>query len=151
MAGDFVGEDKTDFKPAPENEYGLPGVFLEGKIGCRGRIVVDVRKFLEILEPLEGGDAMVETRFYRYNVFVQGLDNIFRYDNAHSYASHPDAHHKHRFDFQTGEELSHIPAWVGAYRWPHLNAVINEAWSWWLDNRSQLPDPDGFPRLGARK
>jgi hypothetical protein len=152
LAGDFVHEDTTDFEPAPEGEYDVPGILLMGEIGCRGRIVIAVRKFLEILER-RSRDAIVETRFYRYNVSVRGVGNIFRYDNGHPgflYPGHYDSHHKHVWDFQTGEELPHSPMWIDAHQWPLLNRVIDEAAAWRRNNLSILPDPDRFPELSVR-
>jgi hypothetical protein len=151
-AADFVHEDTTDFTSAPEDEYVTAGILLAGEIGCRGRIVIAVRKFLEIVEPSDG-DAVVETRIYRYNVSIRGSGNIFRYDNGHPhtlYPDHHDPHHKHLFDWQTGEELPDSPVWVGRDRWPHLSGVIDEARDWYLSNRSALPDPDAFPELNLR-
>ena len=156
MDGHFVVEDTiTDVEPASEEEYGTAGFLLQGQIGCRGRIVIAVRKFLEILELLEDGDVMIETRFYRYNVRVQGMGrrrgNIFRYDNVHPglYPGHHDPHHVHWFDFRTGDQLAGSPEWVGAYGWPRLSVVVNRARDWYLDHRDELPDPDGLPKLGT--
>jgi len=131
-AGDFVHQDGVRLRSAPEGAYDRPSVLLEGEIGCRGQIVITVRKRLEILERLDG-DAIVETRSYSYNVSLRGEDNVFRYDNGHPdflYPGHRDAHHKHVYDLQTGEEVSGSPIWVGADGWPHLSDVIDEARDW---------------------
>lgn len=153
--GDFVAEDRTAFTRAPEDEYRRPGVFLQGGIACFGNLVVTVHKFLEILSDPDEENPLVETRFYKYNLSVRGYDTVFRYDNDHPWFLHPghhDPHHRHEFDWRAGKELkSRSPEWIGAARWPHLNAVINEARDWYHLNRHELPEPDAIPDVsGAR-
>jgi len=147
-SGDFVGRDNVDSRPVVSR--GRAGILLRGEIGCRGRIVIGVEKFLEILERLDG-DAIVETRWYTYNVRVRGKHNIFRYDNQHPeylHIGHHDEHHKHVFDSETGEELGTV--WISSDGWPHLSEVIDEARDWRHHNISTLSDPNGFPELAKR-
>jgi hypothetical protein len=146
MAGDFVGEDGTVFRPV------RGGILLQGGIACRGNLVISVKKFLEILSRQDDLDPWVETRVYKYNVSVRGLGNVFRYDNEHPYwiyPEHHDPHHKHIFDWRAGAELPDSPVWVGANDWPHLNAVIEETRGWYYNNRDALPDPDAFPSVDS--
>lgn len=155
MRGDFVGEDGTKFRNAPEDEYGKPGIVLQGGIACLGNLVLSVNKFLEILSDSGADNPMVETRIYKYNVSVQGYNTLFRYDNEHPsflHPGHPDPHHKHLFDWKTGREFSPpSPVWVGADDWPPLNRVIDEAREWYYSNRHELPKPEAFPDVrGAR-
>lgn len=155
MHGDFVGDDKTRFRDARQDEYRTPGVVLQGGIACLGNLVLTVNKFLEILSDPDDDDPMVETRFYKYNLSVRGYDTVFRYDNEHPWFLHPghnDPHHKHWFDWRAGRELRPLsPVWIGADGWPHLHKVIEEAREWYYMNRHLLPEPDAFPDVsGAR-
>jgi len=88
-----------------------------------------VKKQLEV-----NANGQVRTFDYRYHAGVVGpIDRpIFRYDNAHVYEieSHPDAHHRHRFDPVTWQEIE-PPEWVGYDRWPHLDEVVRELMAWW--------------------
>jgi hypothetical protein len=149
---------ETNFEDAEQAEYGVPGVLLIGEIGCRGKIVIAVRKFLEILGGADDPDPMVETSLYSYQVVVRGVGrdkgSVFRWDNDHPYwlhPGHPDPHHKHLFDWRTGDELkdppTYSPQWVGADDWPHLNEVIEQARNWYHANSAELPYPNGFPTL----
>lgn len=142
--GGFVGDDTLSFDPRAESE-----IVLAGEIACLGRIVVDVFKVLEVLEG-EGADAMVQTLFYSYNVFLRGGNNILRYDNLHPRKDHPDDHHKHTYDWKTGEQLPDSPVWIGAEEWPTLGEVLREAQSWYYEHRERLEGAEEFPSLGAR-
>jgi len=146
-ASGFVGPDDLSFVEVPG-----AGFFLVGEVACKGRIVVSVEKFLTLLEG-EGVAAMVQTEWYSYNAFVRGWHNILRYDNQHPhelYPGHLDEHHRHTFDWQTGEERSDSPAWIGAEKWPTLSEAIREVQAWYWDHRQELPDPEEFPELGAK-
>ena len=138
----FVGADTLQL-----NRYGSD-FLLEGEIGCLGRIVVGVWKILECVSP-RGRPVEVQTLVYAYNVSVRGRNKIFRYDNQHAswlYAGHRDEHHKHVFDWQTGDESSDSPLWIGADRWPTLHEVIEEVRDWHAANRDALEAPDEFPQ-----
>jgi hypothetical protein len=80
---------------------------------------------------------------YSYNAFVRGGHNILRYDNAHERLGHPDAHHKHVFDFDTGEELTGSPYPTGP-DWPNLGDVIRELITWHGENYAKLTSPEEF-------
>lgn len=151
MSGDFVREDRTAFRPARQDQYGAPGIVLQGGIACLGNLVLTVKKFLEILSTPTDDDPWVETRVYKYNVSVRGHNNVFRYDNEHPYwlyPGHHDPHHKHLFDWRSGQELRPpSPVWVGASDWPHLNRVVEDAREWYYANRHLLPEPDAFPSV----
>lgn len=140
----FVGDDTLSFDARAGGE-----LVLAGEIACLGRIVVDVFKVLEVLEGT-GADAMVQTLFYSYNVFVRGGNNIIRYDNLHPRKDHPDDHHKHTYDWTTGEQLQDSPAWIGAKKWPTLGEVLREAQDWYYEHREELEGVEEFPVLGAR-
>jgi hypothetical protein len=142
--GGFVGDDTLSVEPRAEGE-----IVLAGEIACLGRIVVDVFKVLEVLEG-EGADAMVQTLFYSYNVFLRGGNNILRYDNLHPRKDHPDDHHKHTYSWKTGEQLPGSPVWIGAEKWPTLGEVLREVQSWYYEHREQLERAEEFPSLGAR-
>jgi hypothetical protein len=99
-AQNFVGHDNLEFTRYPTR------FFLRGQIACKGRIVIAVSKILEILVGDDNPD--VQTTMYAYNVSLHGAGNLFRYDNQHPeklYEGHADPHHKHEFDWRTGDEL----------------------------------------------
>ena len=144
----FIGADTLTFEELP----GAMGIFLSGEVACKGRIVVSVEKFLDVLEG-DGPTALVQTEWYSYNAFVRGWHNVLRYDNQHPqklYPGHSDPHHKHKFDWRSGEEVDGSPAWIGADEWPTLSEVVRELERWYWDNREDLPDPDKFPQLSLR-
>jgi hypothetical protein len=95
-------------------------------------------------------DAYVQTFEYKYNAFIRGHNNILRYDNTHMYPGHGDAHHRHKYDWRTGKELSGSPEWVGEHRWPTLGEVLEEIERWYWENRDYMPNPDKYPELGVR-
>ena len=140
----FIGEDTLVLEP-----IGAGLLTMVGEIACLGGIVVEVEKYLEVLEG-EALDAYVRTFEYKYNAFVRGHNNILRYDNSHAYAGHGDPHHKHVYDWKTGEPLPDFPAWVGERDWPTLGEVMEELRMWYWENREDLPEPDGYPELEQR-
>ncbi|MHC5824826.1 MAG: hypothetical protein ACYT04_55535, partial [Nostoc sp.] len=62
----------------------VPQIRLKGEIGCRGKILITVDKFLDILGHSDN-NPVIQTVSYAYNASVQGLGNIFRYDNQDDY------------------------------------------------------------------
>lgn len=120
-------------------------LLMQGEIACRGNIVIAVEKMLEVCD--REPDPLVQTVWYAYNVYVKGKWNVFRYDNQHphwQYPGHHDEHHRHAFDWETGDELRGSPEWIGAARWPTLGEVIEEARQWHADNYARLPAPEDF-------
>ena len=140
----FLGTDELDL-----DDIGANILRMVGEIACRGLIVVKVEKYLDILEGV-GLDAYVQTSEYKYNAFIRGHNNILRYDNTHMYPGHGDAHHRHKYDWRTGKELSGSPEWVGEHGWPTLGEVLEEIERWYWENRDYLPNPDKYPELGVR-
>jgi hypothetical protein len=143
-ADGFVGEDTLTLEP-----LGADMLTMIGEIACLGGIVVRVEKYLEVLEG-DALDAYVRTFEYQYNAFVRGRNNILRYDNTHTYDGHGDPHHKHMYDWKTGDPLPNFPAWVGESNWPTLGEVIEELRAWYWENRNELPEPDSYPELELR-
>ncbi len=144
----FTADDNSRFIP----DHALRKFHVRGEVPCLGRIVIDVDKFLKILEG-EDDDALVQTWTYSYNVYFRRGHNILRYDNQHPhrlYPGHHDEHHKHEFDWRTGETLSEIPKWIGADDWPTLGAVIAEVETWYWKNHHCIPHAGEFPTLEAR-
>jgi hypothetical protein len=45
---EFVAADTLVFEEVP----GATGIFLSGEVACKGRIVVSVEKFLDVLEAI---------------------------------------------------------------------------------------------------
>jgi len=146
QARNFIGTETLTFKPTAY------GILLQGGIGCLGNIVVQVEKFIEVLNGA-GEDAVVQTKWYSYNAFIRGNYNLFRYDNQDNdyfRPGHRDEHHKHLFDWRTGEELPTSPAWIGADKWPTLGEVLQEVEEWYWQHREDLPNPADYPDLDLR-
>lgn len=143
-AGDFVGEDTMAF------EFEVAGFLtITGEISCLGNIVVRVEKNLAITE--DGTpDPLVHTVDYAYNASVRGHGNILRHDNLHSYPGHNDAHHRHEFDWRTGDDLPGSPSWVGADGWPTLSEFLEDVQQWYWQHRHELPEPEKCADLELR-
>lgn len=115
---------------------------IEGLIWCKGDTFLDVTKTMEINER-----DQVRTVYYKYHAGIV-LDgetrSIFRYDNAHVYEreGHADAHHKHRFDQDSWEEIR-PPEWVGHDRWPTLTDALEELHEWWQETGQFLQASEG--------
>lgn len=147
VSRDFVEATTLKFDPYPQ------GIMLSGEIACMGNIVIAVEKFLDILSG-SGDNATVETCWYSYNASIRGYGNIFRYDNQHEdsrRSGHLDAHHKHEFDWQTGEECPGSPFWIGQEGWLTLGEALQEIQDWYYQNLAQLPNRDSYPDLGFRE
>ena len=140
----FIAEDTLALEP-----LGGGILSMTGEIACLGGIVVRVEKYLEVLAG-EALDAYVRTFEYKYNAFVRNHNNILRYDNTHVCEGHADPHHKHMFDWKTGDSLPGFPAWVGEHGWPTLGEVMEELRGWYWENRAGLPEPDAYPELELR-
>lgn len=141
----FVGEHNLGF------EFEGSGVLvIEGEISCLGDIVIRVEKYLDVLEE-DTPDPLVRTYSYSYNASVRGHGNVVRYDNLHPHEGHPDEHHKHDFDWRTGDELAPVsPRWVGVAGWPTLSEFIEEVMGWYYRHLDELPNPNAYGSLGAR-
>ena len=145
-AKDFIGDETLEFIPMGRSHN------LIGEIGCRGNIVIKVDKLIDVIRG-SGVNALVQTRWYAYNVFVRNRFNLFRYDNQDGdflRSGHKDAHHKHIFVWGTREELPDSPIWVGEDSWPTLGEVIQEAEDLYWSNQDKLEYPDSYPDLDLR-
>lgn len=147
-ANNFIGDETLKFTPS------RPSIKLSGEIGCRGNIVIKVDKLIDVIRG-SGVNALVQTRWYAYNVFLRNHFNLFRYDNQDDYflslgQEHKDIHHKHLYDWEIGEELPDSPIWVGEDSWPTLGEVIQEAEEWYWSNQDKLEYPDSYPDLDLR-
>lgn len=100
---------------------------IRGRAICRHGLFVDVVKVLEV-------DRRHRARTVSYSYHAGFLGNpgrpVLRYDNAHSYPNHTDAHHKHRFDHVTWQPIE-PPMWIGRDDWPHRSDVLEELRDWW--------------------
>ena len=76
---------------------------------------------------------------YSYHAGIEGSAErpIFRYDNAHDYPGHADAHHKHHFDHTTWTRLG-PPEWIGQVDCPQLIDVLSELEDWWYETGQHL-------------
>lgn len=130
-------------------DIGADLLVMSGEIACLGGLVVRVEKYLEVSEG-EGDDALVRTVEYKYNAFMRGHNNLLRYDNSHSFPGHEDSHHKHEYDWRTGQQFPGFPEWVGEHRWPTLGQVLEELEQWYWKNREDLSEPEAYPELELR-
>jgi len=122
--------------------------WMHGNLGVPGQLIVCVDKLILCLDADD--DPEVQTDSYAYNVSVAGYNNVFRYDNAHVHTGHSDEHHRHAFNWRTGEQLADSPVWLGRQGWPTLNMVLQEAYDWACAHRLELPNPDDCPQLEGR-
>jgi hypothetical protein len=129
------------------------GFVMEGQIACLGGIIIDVRKVFEIVERTADGDYVIQTREYKYNASVRGVEDstFLRYDNAHEHPGHRDKYHRHDLDWKTGKKLPGSPSWIGLENWLMLSHFVDMVRSWRQANQSDLPNPDGDPQLGKRQ
>jgi hypothetical protein len=110
----------------------LRRLLIRGRIRCQHGLFLEVIKELEVEN--RNGKLYVRTEQYNYHAGVEGDENrpIFRYDNAHPYQGHGDAHHKHCFDYEVWQSIM-PPEWVGRDGWPHLSDAIAELRAWWYE------------------
>lgn len=155
LGGDFVETHTLNFRSCrrfDENLNFIPQIQLKGEIACCGMILLTVDKYLDILYG-SGDSAVVQTVSYAYNVSVQGLGNIFRYDDQDDYfminSGHADKHHKHVFDWHNKDQVGSV-VWQGYEKWPQLDQVIREAEDWYWNNRSSLHCPTQYAQIGKR-
>lgn len=143
-SGGFVGEDSLTF------DFGTVGVLtIKGEISCLGNILIRVEKNLVVIE--DGTpDPLVQTVDYAYNASIRGQETILRHDNLHRYPGHQDEHHRHEYDWNTGDDLAGSPSWVGAQGWPTLSEFIEEVEKWYWEHEGKLPDSDKYAELGTR-
>ncbi len=143
----FVGNDTLEFRPS--NCCFL----LDGEIGCLGGLVIRVEKLIRIVSQ-DPQEPLVQTEWYAYNASLRNNHNIFRYDNQDEdfnfRLGHADPHHKHTFDWCTGNELSESPLWVGAEKWPTLGDVLHELEDWYWKHKELLSNPEDYPELDLR-
>lgn len=111
--------------------YGNHHLTITGSLHCQGGIVIDVAKILRVVDR-QGGEARVQTVWYRYHAKVQGRGNVCRYDSPHE---HRDFHHVHRFDVLGDGAES-----VEDSNWPHLGDVVDEMQTFYWENYERLPE-----------
>lgn len=131
----FLVNDALQFWPVDSDQ--IKG---EGRLTFRDGLFIDVHKVL-----IRNNRGQVRTASYSYHAGIEGPSDrtIFRYDNAHEYARerHPDAHHKHRYNHATWEEIE-PPEWIGYDRWPTLAEVIEELYVWWEEHGQGLAEQE---------
>jgi len=105
----------------------------EVRVGGRLHFVHDLILDVDIKLAVDA-DRRVRVIRYRFNAALLRDRHrpIFRYDNAHAYPGHPDAHHKHVFDPLDPAALGTVE-WVGEELQPDLGAVIDELFAWWFE------------------
>lgn len=143
-AQDFVARHNLSFE-----FEGSEILSIEGEISCLGDMVIRVEKYLRVLEE-DSPDPLVQTYSYSYNASLRTFGNVMRYDNLHPHEGHRDSHHKHDFDWRTGEEFPYSPRWVGTTGWPTLSEFIEEIVGWYYRHQNELPNPDSYGEIGLR-
>jgi hypothetical protein len=114
---------------------GMGGLFITGRIPCLGGIYIDVRKHVVCIGG-EGGERLVQTAEYSYNVVLQGRGNIFRYDSPH--IDHNREHHVHRYNVLNGDTDGAIEWIYDEEKRPTLQEVVLEAEEWYYAHRDRL-------------
>lgn len=94
-----------------------------------------MRKRLEILEGV-GADTLVRAVYYSYNVALEGVGNIFRYDSPHK--DHRPHHHVHRYDVMSGDRRGRVEMIFDESARPTLGEVLLEAESWYYEHYDAL-------------
>ena len=109
-------------------------VVLKGKIHCQGNTGVDVKKRLRVLGG-RGWSRIVQTEWFKYNTWLKGYHNIFRYDSKCGHRALP---HKHVFDvFGDGSETEFVE-YTRSEDVPSLSYVIGELSLWYELNSDRL-------------
>ena len=129
------------------------GYRVRGEIGCLDNLVIAVDFTLEVVDE-SGVDDVIEMTDYSFNVFVRGHGNVIRYDNLHPdflHEGHADPHHRHEFDWKTGDEVPGSPRWLGKGAQPSLADVIAEAREWYWQHREELPEAVSVGAVGVRR
>jgi len=75
---------------------GTPYMEMSGDIFLQGNLKMHVHKTLRASKV--AGVVYVETIKYAYNLSLQKVGNIFRYDNAHAHYGHFFKDHKHEYE-----------------------------------------------------
>jgi len=124
----FVLQDDCQFAFFPQV------VLLQGRIICLDAVTLEISKELKILDGV-GASATVQTRSFRYQAWVRGKHNIFRYDSAHGHRPYAHRHGYNTFGF--GEELEIAPL-ATENDIPTLTEVIYELQDWHQVNAHRL-------------
>lgn len=130
----FVEDDGVVF-----SDLGAGEILVEGKIQCVGGICIRVIKTLAVVSGVRA-EALVRTTSYSYNVFADGIGNVFRYCSPHDTEEQPDHkpfHHKHVYDLLAGDVTGRVEE-VGDDAWPTLGEVIEQARDWYHHNVTEL-------------
>jgi hypothetical protein len=130
LRGAFVTSEDLVLEPD-----GSGGYFIEGCIHCLGGIYIDVSKHVAKIGG-EGGDPLVQTIGYRYNVALRGRGNIFRYDCPHR--DHNQDHHLHQYDVLNGDQDGTLEFIYSEDDVPTLQEVILKAEDWYHANHERL-------------
>jgi hypothetical protein len=117
------------------------GVDTVGTLYCEGGICIDVEeKFRHPRTWLwRHRPEIAVLVFYRYNAYIRGVGNIFRYDSPDlelkaGAPDHHKHHHIHRFGaLGTGEGIKSLEI-IPPERVPTLRQVLQEAEHWYYDS-----------------
>lgn len=129
----FLGEDLLSIAVS-----GVDLITIEGKLVCEHGLEVSVTKALDVQ-----GDRVRTFKYSYHAAFSDPHRRIFRYDNAHPWPHHADAHHKHVYSPPGSPEPGRV-TWVGYDDWPSLFDVVQELRDWW-EETGQYLDPDRLP------
>ena len=113
-------------------------VIWDGALRCADGFEIQVYKVQELRRRGDGRPE-VRTTAYSYHVLQRGQDgerNVLRYDNAHAYDGHPDAHHRHDYEEGGTSHVQHLSEreWPDG-DWPTLGDVLDELHALWRSNQ----------------
>lgn len=112
-------------------------VTSRGVVTCAGDLRVHVWQRLRVVNN-RGWVQAAQYGFQAERVVEGTARPLFRYDNAHRYPGHRDAHHRHHFD-EDGNPTR--IEWVGEAGWPTLNDVIKELYDHHFNNAATNSRP----------
>lgn len=88
----FVLSDTLELTPIK----GTPFLKMKGDIFLQGNLKMHVNKTLRV--SAVRGAPHVQTVEYAYNLSLQKVGNIFRYDNMHAHYGHQSKDHRHQYE-----------------------------------------------------
>jgi len=125
-----VLSDGVEFMP-----FGEQVILVSGRIECAGRLYVDVRKILDVVDGV-GGTTRVQSTEYSYNAVLAGRGIVFRYDSPHD-DGHRPCHHVHRYDVLADDKEGTIDEFE-ADDWPTLGEALEHLRVWYFENYEGL-------------
>lgn len=112
-------------------------LIIDGRLHCLGNIYIDIAQRARPTDWI-GGEPVMQTVGYSYNVSLRYAGNVFRYDSPHP--THNRDHHVHRFDVLDGDTDGTLMFLYQDDRVPDLGDVLAAIGS---TKRNGSPKPSG--------